>query len=351
MIESIRNALSDLSISSIENVGLALDRYIKHLGSDTEAQDQRAELLRCVSSKPAPSLYNQAFNRWQQSIDRMDHVQKKKFKVQDRLIVGLGSESVLETAVTLHKIYGVPFIPGSALKGLARHFFLTEIAGVNSEGGLQGDLQEIFYELFGDTSKSGCVVFLDAWYDPSSVNGRPIRMDVMTPHHMDYYKNKGASAPTDFDDPNPVRFVSAVGNYLVAVQGADDNWAAFAMELLERALNEWGVGGKTSSGYGRMIPADAQNAAGGAAGNAQAANDDLPQWVRQVQAFRQNEVSSQIGQFIERWRELSDEESKRKVANILKNKLEEAGLLGKQKWLEKDWVKKLLKYIEDSGGG
>ena len=39
-----------------------------------------------------------------------------------RLIVGLGSENVLETGIRLHHTYGLPIIPGSAFKGLAAHY-------------------------------------------------------------------------------------------------------------------------------------------------------------------------------------------------------------------------------------
>jgi CRISPR-associated protein Cmr6 len=49
-------------------------------------------------------------------------------KTESRLMVGLGAESVLETAITLHRIYGFPVIPGSALKGLARTWALLELA-------------------------------------------------------------------------------------------------------------------------------------------------------------------------------------------------------------------------------
>jgi len=46
------------------------------------------------------------------------------------LVVGLGAESVLETSLTLHRIYGYPIIPGSALKGLARTLALLELAAI-----------------------------------------------------------------------------------------------------------------------------------------------------------------------------------------------------------------------------
>jgi CRISPR-associated protein Cmr6 len=48
---------------------------------------------------------------------------------ESRLVVGLGADSVLETALTLHRIYGYPFIPGSALKGVSRLVALLEVAG------------------------------------------------------------------------------------------------------------------------------------------------------------------------------------------------------------------------------
>ena len=43
-----------------------------------------------------------------------------------RLIVGLGSGHVQETNMTLHHVYGIPYIPGSAVKGVLRHWWLQE---------------------------------------------------------------------------------------------------------------------------------------------------------------------------------------------------------------------------------
>ncbi|MCX7806131.1 MAG: hypothetical protein N3A38_13205, partial [Planctomycetota bacterium] len=63
--------------------------------------------------------------------------------------------------------------------------------------------------------------------------------------------------PTDFDDPNPVTYLSVTGSFLVCVSPDSPGeqgkkWAALALQLLCEALENWGVGGKTSSGYGRM---------------------------------------------------------------------------------------------------
>jgi len=49
-------------------------------------------------------------------------------KTKSRLIVGLGDESVYETSIRLHRNYGVPYIPGSALKGITKHIVILKIA-------------------------------------------------------------------------------------------------------------------------------------------------------------------------------------------------------------------------------
>ena len=49
-------------------------------------------------------------------------------KVMWRLVVGLGLPNPLETGFILHHIYGIPFLPGSAIKGVTRAFRLQTIA-------------------------------------------------------------------------------------------------------------------------------------------------------------------------------------------------------------------------------
>ncbi|QRN84303.1 type III-B CRISPR module RAMP protein Cmr6 [Chloroflexota bacterium] len=49
-------------------------------------------------------------------------------KTRNRLIIGLGGKGTLEMGITLHHLYGFPYIPGSALKGLARSYGINIIA-------------------------------------------------------------------------------------------------------------------------------------------------------------------------------------------------------------------------------
>ena len=48
------------------------------------------------------------------------------------MVVGLGGESVYETSITLHHIYGIPYIPASSIKGVVRSWIITEVFGEKS---------------------------------------------------------------------------------------------------------------------------------------------------------------------------------------------------------------------------
>ncbi|MDD1695239.1 MAG: type III-B CRISPR module RAMP protein Cmr6, partial [Methanoregula sp.] len=94
-----------------------------------------------------------------------------------------------------------------------------------------------------------------AWIVPEAA-ADSLQLDIMTPHHPEYYK--GSCAPTDFDDPIPLPFVSISGTFCVAVScdvpGSNGKkWQVLAFQLITEALGSWGIGGKTSAGYGRMV--------------------------------------------------------------------------------------------------
>jgi CRISPR-associated protein Cmr6 len=241
----------DLKNSLEPNAGLYLDKYILH--QDKKKKEARRDHVRDVAEISIFNDYENILKRWEMMLAAHKNsgyaVKRGKATVQGRMVLGTGNESVLETAVTLHRTYGVPYIPGSALKGLAASLARQDC----------GDdwikTSENYNTVFGNTAESGCLVFFDALYMAEkgiSLARNPLKRDVLTPHHREYYM--GSAPPADWDDPKPVHFLSATGSYLVAIAASagGEDWLNAVWEILEYALTEVGIGAKTSSGYGRL---------------------------------------------------------------------------------------------------
>ncbi len=251
-MQAIRDTLRNISPEfGSTHAGLWLDKFlakqeVKGAGSGSEG-NPRAQHYKSVVQLKAPQIYHYFLNRWKDTLRTLG-AKTRTVKVKTRMVVGLGAESVLETSITLHRTYGVPYIPGSALKGLAASYARKYL-------GWKTDSDE-YRTLFGDPKSAGFVVFFDALFDPDSKqeNGqpldRPLALDVITVHHPDYYQGKNA-APADWDNPTPVPFVTAQGEYLLALAGPAD-WVDVAFHILGLALEQEGVGAKTAIGYGRL---------------------------------------------------------------------------------------------------
>jgi CRISPR-associated protein Cmr6 len=229
------------------HVGLLLERGVKVIelkpGSVltgqpwNESEKPNTTLIEQACKFNISSGYTEFLNQWRQDLTELK-IESREATVQGRMVVGLGNESVLETNISLHRTYGVPFIPGSALKGLTSSYAHQRLA--NWQEG--SDAHRI---MLGDMSNAGYVTFYDAL--PQTWE---LHQDVITVHHADYYSGKPVP-PADWDDPNPISFISASGTFLLALSGPDE-WVARAFEILGKALLEMGVGAKTSSGYGRL---------------------------------------------------------------------------------------------------
>lgn len=194
-----------------------------------------------------------------------------------RLVVGLGNESVYETSMTLDHVYGIPYIPASAVKGVMRNWIITEIfsetnddkavKNADHKGAETRAMDDKgFVAIFGNNDEAGKVRFFDAY--PTT---KPeIDTDIMNPHFGDYYGDQsGATPPADYLTPVPVPFLTVrdtTFRFVLGIKETEENSVVpegsrlgqgsmlldVASRWLEKALTEHGIGAKTAVGYGYM---------------------------------------------------------------------------------------------------
>jgi CRISPR-associated protein Cmr6 len=264
------------------------------VGDDGKVPDeQRAMWLSGLEAIAVPRDYSRSFERWKRSFS-LPSDRVFELKLAGRLLVGHGNASATDVGLTVHHTWGVPVIPGPALKGLLAHYVDAVYGPTDSERKpweQEGDERTradyqgvtwrgrriergpgaVYRALFGAPdaqeddvmrergfeagASAGLVTFHDALYVPgSATDDKPFAADVLTVHQKHYYDSSGGSWPNDYDSPNPVAFLTVRpgARFLLALSGPAD-WTELAERLLRDALEKWGVGGKTSAGYGRLV--------------------------------------------------------------------------------------------------
>lgn len=222
-------------------------------------------------------------------------------KCDRKIIIGLGCTHVAETAMTLHHIYGVPYIPASGIKGALRNMFIQEtfekidceeieqiaicekvlesfdlekdinlnkdkfkkkfkvkkkdkriepVSAVFKFFSENASIIKQFQLIFGTQSKQGKVVFLEAY----PVEDIKIKNDIMTPHYSDYYSNKDGKnpPPADYYNPTPIKFATVEDTtfrFAYFLKSEDLNKTALENKF-KKLLTEYGLGAKTAIGMG-----------------------------------------------------------------------------------------------------
>lgn len=217
---------------------------------------------------------------------------------------GLGNEHPLENGFAFLNPYGLPYLPGSGVKGVLRQAALELASGEwdssdwsndlrhevhDKKGGHQFDASDLDV-LFGSEALQGenhLRGVLSFWDVIPQIEGNSLMVEIMTPHQSHYYQQKdtaGSSSPHDSGSPNPISFLtvppksqfafhvvcdSARLQHLAPDLAADDRWKVLLTEAFEHAFAWLGFGAKTSVGYGAM-DRDAKAEAKLAAAQAQA---------------------------------------------------------------------------------
>ena len=172
-----------------------------------------------------------------------------------RLVVGLGAEHVQETNMTLDHIYGIPYLPGSAFKGILRSWVIQKYFG-NDEKLATRDIKDSdpaeleekkkdFFTVFGSQKSTGKVRFLDVLPDRNV----HFELDILNPHFPKYYT--GSEFPTDDQEPKPIYFLTLKNTSFRFVMHAETEASIqLAQNWFRKAIEIRGFGAKSAVGYG-----------------------------------------------------------------------------------------------------
>ncbi|MFF2481932.1 type III-B CRISPR module RAMP protein Cmr6 [Paenibacillus sp. NPDC058071] len=218
----------------------------------------------------AHGIYSTFFDRYYSGLQHTAQTEIFYVKTASPLVIGNGGQSVLEAHLTLHHTYGVPYLPGTAIKGVAAHYchrYLSEDENFKKKG--------LYHKvLFGSQEAAAKIIYYDALPLKEKLS-ETLRLDVLTPHHQKYYQAGHAGArreidpPRDDDSPIPVHFLSVKGQFQMALGwgGEQDdpeaqNWLRVAQQIVLYALEQEGIGGKTNTGYGRIVRVSGEEGTG-----------------------------------------------------------------------------------------
>ena len=177
--------MKTIDVTSCQHAGMALSTINPPARNDTWLN----RLQSFVTLKP-PASYQRAVERWSKLSADLPGLTQRWAITRSSLAIGTGNFSPAENGLSLHGTWGVPYLPGAALKGLA------------SRAATWFDLSPSESEvIFGTTAVRSYVNFNDGWLLPISQEQNLFELDVMTPHAAPYYSSRGKKAPDDSQDP------------------------------------------------------------------------------------------------------------------------------------------------------
>jgi CRISPR type III-B/RAMP module RAMP protein Cmr6 len=199
-------------------------------------------------------------------------------KLEGRLAINLAGGLLQNAGICLDRLFGLPCIPGSAVKGVCRHAALAEVKatkgaeqrrlflvfrrvfGAADNDFNNGDLKP-FRALLGDLPENqrGGIMFLPA----HPVGDAKVVVDLTNVHYPVYYggdrkrgipPGRSESLAEEKPQPNPFPAVETGARFafLLVLDGMEEDLSLLraAEAWLGQALTSRGLGAKTASGYG-----------------------------------------------------------------------------------------------------
>lgn len=243
---------NDARLTADSNAGLWYDKFCNRWEN---AKFQKEEWIKTVTNRhcgDSDELKWQGDRRWKMVAKLGGH--NLCLKTDSPFVTGLGRKHPVENGFLWHHTLGVPYLPGSSVKGMVRAW-IEQWADEKDQ-----EEKEEIDRIFGPKQpikqpQVGAVVFLDA-IPLSSV---PLKADIMTPHYGEYYQNKEKpKAPGDWISPVPIPFLAvkeATFHFAIVPRQQipeADKESNKVCRWLKDALEWIGAGAKTAVGYGRM---------------------------------------------------------------------------------------------------
>ncbi|WP_027339125.1 type III-B CRISPR module RAMP protein Cmr6 [Halonatronum saccharophilum] len=225
----------------------------------------------------------------EQSKDKLLKDNGMRFKIKDKLIIGLGEADYREVSIKVDHLTGIPYIPASTIKGAFRRIFTEDIYQSDKKVNYKlkrlietvkevddnfdkntkdNIILEYFRKyLFGSEAKEsdaerGSLIFFDTY-----PNGEfKIETDIITPHYAEYYSD--GKAPTDDIDPKIIKFYvltdtefkfnMVISNDFKETKDYlyDKEVREYISSLFSLCLGNYGLGAKKTSGYGLLEEVD-----------------------------------------------------------------------------------------------
>ena len=242
-IPLVRQRINTVRFDRNPNAGLLLRRGLQVWPEDTGNEGPggvKAGHIAQIAKIGVDPGYRWAYRRWREATREPARFGVKELALESRMYIGVVRDNPLEAGVTVSHAWGMPLIPGSAIKGVSRD--AARLAGLEPAA-----LVHLFGSDDDQHPEAGVAVFHDAWWIPAD-GAKPFVAELVTPHHSGYY-DQGSAHATDFDSPTPAAQIAVQGAFRFVVQ-APDGWRDLAIGVLMRALTGAGIGGKTTSGYG-----------------------------------------------------------------------------------------------------
>ena len=248
-----------LQSKDIDNFSLRLNRFVREDLFDIKSEYEGVSFNTNSETQRIDTYYN--------SLEVLPYEQDSIFVKNDwKLTLGMGSGSVYNTSITLHYIYGVPYLPAQSIKGAFRSYiiqsyFTDELFSEKYKEKYSKFEDEVLYKcdwfikIFGSTDQQGQVMFFDAFSKDFKIT-----KDIMTPHYGKYYNQD--EAPTDTQNPTPINFLAVEGASFKISFASKENYeikegefkGKKVLEMIQEQLTDsleiFGIGGKTSVGYG-----------------------------------------------------------------------------------------------------